>query len=98
MAEQNNKSDFFSYKGFPLVRNKDTIYYGKMSDPFVVMLQITEKEKQGDLDIAKKVKLYQMATDEKLSPIEAVVKQGQRDSLYEALDMAYVWLSKTAAE
>ncbi len=88
------KSEFFTYKGFPLVRNKDTIYYGNMYDKYVVMLQITEKTKQGNLNIASKVKLYQMATDENLNPIEAVVKTSERGSLYEALDMAFVWLSR----
>ena len=30
-------SDFFNYKGYPLVRNGDTIYYGNMSDEYVVI-------------------------------------------------------------
>ena len=34
------KNEFFSYKGFPLVRNKDTIYYGNMYDKYVIMMQI----------------------------------------------------------
>lgn len=29
--------EFFSYKGKPLVRKGDTIYYGDMSDAYVVM-------------------------------------------------------------
>ena len=41
MAE-NKKSEFFTYKGRPLVRNKDTLYYGDMSDNYVIMMQITE--------------------------------------------------------
>lgn len=92
------KSDFFTYKGYPLVRNKDTIYYGNMSDNFVVMMQIMEKTKIGSLDVASRVKIYQMATDEKLNPIEAIVKTSEKNSLYEALDIAYVWLTRIAAE
>lgn len=93
-----NKSSFFSYKGFPLVRNRDTIYYGNMSDQFVVMMQVTEKTRMGNLDIASRVKIYQMATDEKLAPNEAIVKTSEKTSLYEALDIAYIWLSRTAAD
>ena len=37
MAEKN---DFLMYKGKPLVRNGDTIYYGNMSDDFVIMMRI----------------------------------------------------------
>ncbi len=88
------KNDFFSYKGYPLVRKGDQIYYGNMYDPYVIMMQIMEKKKVGDLDVASKVKIYKMATDEKLSPIEAIVKQSEKSSLYEAFDIAYVWLSR----
>lgn len=85
---------FFTYKGYPLVRNGDQLYYGNMYDNYVVMLQILEKTKVGDLDVASRVKIYKMATDEKLSPIEAIVKQSERPSLYSALDIAYAWLGK----
>ncbi|MCL2055110.1 MAG: hypothetical protein FWG90_11855 [Oscillospiraceae bacterium] len=90
------KSEFFTYKGLPLVRNKDTIYYGNMWDTHVVMLQITEKTKQSGLDIASKVKIYKMATDEKLSPMQAIVKTSEKSSLYDALDIAHIWLSRKA--
>ncbi len=88
------KSKFFTYKGLPLVRNNDVIYYGNMSDEYVVMMQITEKKMLGDLELASKIKIYKMATDEKLNPMEAIVKSSEKESLYEALDIAYAWLSR----
>lgn len=92
--ETGKKNSFFTYKGFPLVRKGDEIYYGNMYDPYVVMMQIREKTKVGDLDVASKVKIYKMATDEKLNPLEAIVKQSEKSSLYEAFDIAYAWLSR----
>lgn len=91
---KSSKPDFFTYKGFPLVRKGDQIYYGNMYDTYVIMMKIEEKTKVGDLDVASKVKIYKMATDEKLSPTQAVVKQSEKNSLYEALDIAYAWLSR----
>lgn len=88
------KNDFFTYKGYPLVRKGDEIYYGNMYDKYVIMMQIIEKTKVGNLDVASKVKIYKMATDEKLNPVEAIVKQSEKSSLYEALDIAYIWLSR----
>ncbi len=85
---------FFTYKGYPLVRKGDQLYYGNMYDNYVVMMQVVNKEKSGDLDISEKVKIYKMATDEKLSPVEAVVKQSEKPNLYAALDIAYAWLNK----
>ena len=40
---------FFTYKGFPLVRHEDVIYYGNMSDDYVVMLKILNKKKVHDI-------------------------------------------------
>ena len=36
---------FFTYKNRPLVRNKNVVYYGRMSDPYVVMMQIHSTKK-----------------------------------------------------
>ncbi len=85
--------EIFSYKGFPLVRKKDEIYYGNMSDDFVVMMQVIEKKKVGDLEVATKIKLYKMSTDESKNPLERVSKTSEKEGLYAALDVAYAWLS-----
>lgn len=85
---------FFTYKGFPLVRNKDVIYFGNMSDEFVVMLQILQTKRVGNLDVASKVKVYQMATDDKLNPVEAIKRTSEKEGLYEALDLATAWLQR----
>ncbi len=95
---EKNENRFLKYKGYPLVRKNDELYYGNMSDKYVIWMQITEKTKVGDMDVASKVKIYKMATDENLSPIEAIEKQSEKNSLYEALDIAYAWLSRKAAE
>ncbi|MBS1404810.1 MAG: hypothetical protein HPZ99_07200 [Oscillospiraceae bacterium] len=77
-----------------MVRKGDEIYYGNMYDSYVIMMQIIEKTKVGNLDVASKVRIYKMATDEKLNPVEAIVKQSEKSSLYEALDIAYIWLTR----
>ena len=87
------KKEFFNYKGFPLVRKKDEIYYGNMSDDFVVMMQVIEKKKVGDMEVATKIKLYKMSTDESKNPLERVSKTSEKEGLYAALDVAYAWLS-----
>ncbi len=87
-------SSFFTYKGFPLVRNEDVIYYGNMSDDYVVMLQILKKQKVNNIDIASKIKVYHMSTDLTLPPNKAITKTSEKESLYEALDLANAWLSR----
>jgi hypothetical protein len=95
MAEKSSK--FFEYKGYPLVRNKDTIYFGNMSDDYVCMLQIISKTKVGNIDIANRIRVSEMATADNLPPDKIIVKTSEKTSLYEALDIAYIWLTRKAS-
>ncbi len=87
-----NKKSFFTYKGLPLVRKGDLIYFGNMYDDHIVMIEILSKEKQGGIDVANKVRIRKVATDMTLSPQEQIVKNAEKSSLYEALDVACAWL------
>ena len=90
-----DKGSFMTYKGKPLVRSKDTIYYGDMRDPFVTKLDIKSKK---DGDISEKVIVRLMATDPTLPPNKMIEKTGEREGLFEALDMASYWLEKKLSE
>ena len=37
---------FNTYKGYPLVRNGNQLYYGYMSDPYVIFIQILETKRK----------------------------------------------------
>lgn len=87
-----NKKSFFTYKGLPLVRKGDLIYFGNMYDDHIVMIEILSKEKQGGIDVANKVRIRKVATDMTLSPQDQIVKNAEKNSLYEALDVACAWL------
>ncbi len=93
MAEQ-----FFSYKGKPLVRKGDTIYYGDMSDDYVVMLNIHNTNKEYDMDMAGDVTVQLMATDPSISPLESIVKRGEKKGFYPALELADIWLQRALKE
>jgi ribosome-associated translation inhibitor RaiA len=69
-----------------------------MYDEYVIMLQILETKKVKGLDVASKVKVYQMSTDESLNPLEAITRTAEKDGLYEALDLAEVWLKRSMAK
>lgn len=90
MAEE--KKAFFTYKGVPLVRKGNNIYFGNMYDEFVVMIEILSTEKVGGIDVANKVRIRKVATDSTLPPNKQIVKVAEKSSLYEALDFACAWL------
>lgn len=87
-------SKYFEYKGLPLVRKGSEIYLGSMGDPEVVMMQLVGKKDVGGVEVAQKVQLYRMLTDESVPVMQRITKTAVKPSLFEALDLASDWLSK----
>lgn len=85
------------YKGRPLMRKDNLIYYGSMADSHIVMLQILETKKVGDTDIATKVSIQLQRTDPNIKGRDKVVKRGEKSGLYTALDFGSVWLERALA-
>ena len=83
-----------SYKGHPLRRKENLIYYGSMADKYIIMLQVMETKKVDDLDVATKVAVQLQLTDPDLKSRDRVVKKTEKDSLYAAMDVASVWLER----
>ena len=92
MAE--NKPSFFTYRGLPLVRKGNELYYGNMSDEYVVRMQIEQTKDLSGLQVASKIRIIKMATDKDLPFDKIFVKTAEKSSLYEALDIACAWLGK----
>ena len=88
------KSEFSTYKGKPLVRCGDELYYGSMEDRFVIRLQIKTKKQVNGLDVADKVAIQLLCTDPDLSPRKQLVKASEKNGLYLALDIADIWLER----
>ena len=86
--------EFINYKGFPLVRNGNQIYYGNMSDEFVANITVMSTKKVDGMDIADKLKVVLLRTAKDIDPKDMVVKTSDRSSLYEALDVANIWLTR----
>lgn len=94
MAE---KSKFLTYKGKPLVRNGNTIYYGYPNEKYVIMMQILATKPVDNVEVASKVSIQLINTDPDVSIREKIVKSSEKKGLYAALDIAEVWLSRALA-
>ena len=86
------------YKGRPLMRKDNLIYYGSMADSHIVMLQILETKKQGDTDVATRVSVQLQLTDPTLKSRDRIVKKSEKDSLYAAMDIGAIWLDRALKE
>ena len=82
------------YKGHPLRRKDNLIYYGSMADKYIIMMQIMDTKKVDDLDVASRVSVQLQLTDPELKSRDRVVKKTEKDSLYNAMDVASVWLER----
>ena len=91
MAE---KTAALQYKGHPLRRKDNLIYFGSMADKYIIMLQILDTKKIKDLDVATRVSVQLQLTDPDLKSRDRVVKKSEKDSLYAAMDVASVWLDR----
>ncbi len=96
MAEE--KSKFLMYKGHPLVRSGNTIYYGSLADKCVVMMQILTTKQVGDMTIADKIQLQLLSTDEELRMKDRILKKSEKNGLYNAMDVGSVWLERALNE
>ena len=85
------------YKGRPLMRKDNLIYYGSMADSHIVMLQIMESKKVGDEDVATKVSIQLQLTDPAAKSRDRIVKKSEKDGLYTALDLGSIWLERALA-
>lgn len=95
MAE---KKTPLEYKGHPLRRKDNMIYFGSMADKYIILLQVLDTKKVKDLDVATKVSVQLQLTDPDLKSRDRVVKKSEKDSLYAAMDVASVWLDRALAQ
>lgn len=85
------------YKGHPLRRKDNLIYFGSMADKYIIMIQILDTKKVKDMDVATRVSVQLQLTDPDIKSRDRVVKKTEKDSLYNAMDVASVWLDRALA-
>jgi len=88
------KSEFPMYKGRPLVRCGNIIYYGSMADKYVIMMQILTTETRDGAELPGRVSVQLQYTDPDIKSRERVVKKTEKDGLYNAMDIGAIWLER----
>lgn len=93
-----SEANFLTYKEKPLVRSGNVIYYGSMSDPYVIKLEILSSKKDGDNEVPDKIKVQLQKSDIQLSDKDRIVKETTKNSMFDALDFGLVWLERALKE
>ena len=84
--------EFMTYKGKPLVRSKNEIYYGDMAESHVVKFTVLSEDANGE---PTKINVQLLKSNTELSDKDRVVKESTKSSMFEALDVGFVWLERT---
>lgn len=89
-----SENNFLTYKDKPIVKCGNEIYYGNMTEPYVIRFTILSVVKAGDNEIPGKVKVELLKSDTQLSDKDRISKETVKDSFFEALDFGFVWLER----
>ena len=95
MAEN---TPFLMYKGRPLVRSGNVLYYGSMADKYVIVMQILSTKDENDMKMAEKIQIQLMLTDPEVRMKDRIVKKSEKVGLYNAMDIGSIWLERALNE
>ena len=87
MAEKKNivSGKYLEYRGWPLVREENTICYGDLNEKCILILEIMSYNDKGLPD-----KILIQVVDSKDQG--KILRQGQGKGLYEAFNLGVIWL------
>ena len=91
-------TNFLTYKDKPLVRSGNEIYYGDMTEPYVVRFEILSSKVVDGNEVVDKVSIQLLKSDIQLSPKDRIVKETTKGSMFDALDFGFVWLERALKE
>lgn len=96
MADTNVK--YLEYKGRALVREGDIICYGNMTDKCILYLMILDYRDAGGLKLPGKILIQVLGTENGKLAQGKIIKQGEKDGLFDAFDIGTVWLDRALAQ
>ena len=83
-----------TFRGKPLVRSGNVLYYGDPSEKYIAMMQVLTNKSLEDVTLSDRVSVQILSTDETLHTSQRVLKRTEKDGLYKALTIATIWLER----
>ena len=92
MAE--SKDSTLMYKGRPLVRCGDTVFYGNPDEPYMIKLTVNSKKALKDISLSESVGVFLLEADPSKANGYYVTKKSEKNGIFNALDLGEVWLTR----
>ncbi len=93
MADKVNGS-YLEYKGRPLVREGNFIYYGNMDDDYVLLFTVMTTTEFMGHEVPDMIVVQILSTKENMK----IVKQDVTRGFYDAFDKGVIWLERYVAD
>ena len=93
-----DNTPFLMYKGRPLVRSGNVLYYGSMAEKYVIVMQVLSSKEDNGMSMAEKIQIQLMLTDPEVRMKDRIVKKSEKIGLYNAMDIGSIWLERALNE
>lgn len=93
-----DNTPFLMYKGRPLVRSGNVLYYGSMAEKYVIVMQILSSKEDHGMTMSEKIQIQLMLTDPEVRMKDRIVKKSEKIGLYNAMDIGSIWLERALNE
>lgn len=91
------KKKVLTYKGKPVYRKGNKLFYGNLEDPLILMLEVLETKKVQNVSVATKVKFSIQDNNVDEIGTGTNYRSGEREDLYKAFDIGAWWLQDALA-
>lgn len=88
------ENNYLCYKGRPLVRCGNQIYFGNMSDKYIILIKEISTKKVNNVDVGTKFEIQLLFTDPDIKGRGKIYKSSEKGSFTDALELAEAWLAR----
>ena len=90
MAEKKElvNGKYLEYRGWPLVREENTICYGDMNEKCILILEILTYKKEDGKDLPDNIFIQVVDSQNQTN----ILRQGSKQGLFEAFELGLIWL------
>ena len=94
MAKGTVNGNYLMYQGKPLIRQDNAYVWGDMNERAILILFVLSNKEVNGRQVPDNILVQVVSTEN----TQNVLKQGQKNGLFAALDIGTVWLKKELGE
>lgn len=92
------ENKYLCYKGRPLVRCGNEMYFGNMTDTYIILIKETETKQFNSVELGTKFEISLLYTDPDIKGRGKIIKTSEKKSFADAMQIAEVWLERANAK